>query len=105
MSFTLLALSAIFLGFYVVLSRFKTQKKSFNFRVLSALAGGLLFGGIIQIALGTDSAVGLQFSELISVRKWLRQAAADDSDSTGVCCDDSFHHERRRHQRPLENRT
>ncbi|MCG9543102.1 cation:dicarboxylase symporter family transporter [Vibrio sp. Isolate33] len=67
MSLTLLALSAIFLGFYVVLSRFKKQKKSFNFRVLSALAGGLLFGGIIQIALGTDSAVGLQFSELISL--------------------------------------
>ena len=67
MSLTLLALSAIFLGFYVVLSRFKKQKKSFNFRVLSALVGGLLFGGIIQVALGTDSAVGLQFSDLISL--------------------------------------
>lgn len=67
MSFQFIVLSILFLGFYAVLANFKKQKKSFNYRVLSALVCGLLFGGAIQMSLGVDhSAVG-SFAEFISV--------------------------------------
>ena len=66
MNLILIALIAIFVGFYVLLSRLKTNKKSFNYRVLSALFGGLLIGGAIQLTLGVNSDINNQFAELIS---------------------------------------
>lgn len=63
---TFLTLTVLFLGFYVILSKFKQQKKTFNFRVLSALVAGLLFGGIIQLVLGFDNEVTTGFAEFIS---------------------------------------
>ncbi len=38
MSVSFIGLSILFFGFYALLANFKKQKKSFNFRVLSALA-------------------------------------------------------------------
>ncbi len=67
MSLTFIVLCILFLGFYAVLSRFKKQKKSFNYRVLSALVGGLLFGGAIQITLGFGNEAVSGFAEFISV--------------------------------------
>ncbi|MGF1722324.1 cation:dicarboxylase symporter family transporter [Vibrio kyushuensis] len=67
MSFTFIALSVLFFAFYVILSKFKKQKKTFNFRVLSALVGGLLFGGAIQLTLGFGNEAVNGFAELISV--------------------------------------
>ncbi|WP_367990274.1 cation:dicarboxylate symporter family transporter [Vibrio sp. NTOU-M3] len=67
MSLTLVVLSIVFVGFYFVLARLKTQKRSFNYRVLSALVAGLLFGGVIQLGLGTGSDAGIRFAELISI--------------------------------------
>ncbi|MGF1703859.1 cation:dicarboxylase symporter family transporter [Photobacterium makurazakiensis] len=67
MSVILITLIVAFLGFYAVLSRLKSRKKSFNYRVLSALVGGLLFGGAIQVMLGTDGEISTQFSDLISI--------------------------------------
>ncbi|WP_019615602.1 cation:dicarboxylate symporter family transporter [Psychromonas ossibalaenae] len=67
MSITFIILSALFLGFYAMLSRFKKQRKSFNFRVLSALVGGLMFGGAIQLTLGFNNEMLTGFTELISV--------------------------------------
>ncbi|MGF1682489.1 cation:dicarboxylate symporter family transporter [Photobacterium minamisatsumaniensis] len=67
MSVILITLIVAFLGFYAVLSRLKSRKKSFNYRVLSALVGGLLFGGAIQLILGTDGEISAQFSDLISI--------------------------------------
>ncbi|OZG72766.1 L-cystine transporter [Hahella sp. CCB-MM4] len=67
MSLALIALCALFLSFYFVLARLKTQKKSFNFRVLSALVAGLLFGGAIQLVLGTNSEAATSFGEFISL--------------------------------------
>ncbi|CAM3805109.1 cation:dicarboxylate symporter family transporter [Parendozoicomonas haliclonae] len=67
MSLTFLLLSVLFFGFYWLLGRLKAQKKSFNTRVLSALVGGLVFGGLIQLTLGlTDTGLG-QFASLIAV--------------------------------------
>jgi L-cystine uptake protein TcyP (sodium:dicarboxylate symporter family) len=67
MSLTFIVLCILFLGFYAVLSRFKKQKKSFNYRVLSALVGGLLFGGAIQVTLGFGNEAVSGFAEFISV--------------------------------------
>ncbi len=70
MSFTLIILCIIFLGFYAVLWFFKRQRKSFNYRVLNALFAGLLFGGAIQLILGIDGInhdVIDEFSQFISV--------------------------------------
>ncbi|MFA0065971.1 cation:dicarboxylase symporter family transporter, partial [Vibrio breoganii] len=67
MSFQFIVLSVLFLGFYAVLSNFKKQKKTFNYRVLSALVGGLLFGGVIQLSLGVDHSAVASFGEFISV--------------------------------------
>lgn len=67
MSVTFIALSGLFLGFYAVLSKLKSQKKSFNFRVLSALVAGLLFGGSIQLIFGFGNEITASFSEFISV--------------------------------------
>jgi L-cystine uptake protein TcyP (sodium:dicarboxylate symporter family) len=57
----------LFLGFYAVLANFKKQKKSFNFRVLSALVAGLLFGGAIQLVLGFGNEATTGFAEFISI--------------------------------------
>ncbi|MEZ9430787.1 cation:dicarboxylase symporter family transporter [Vibrio splendidus] len=67
MSVSFIALSVLFFGFYALLSNFKKQKKSFNFRVLSALAAGLLFGGAIQLVFGVGNVATSGFAELISV--------------------------------------
>lgn len=49
-------LIAIFLGLIYMLSWLKKSKrKNFNFRVLTALIVGLVFGGIVQILFGADS--------------------------------------------------
>ncbi len=49
-------LIAIFLGLIFMLRWLKSsKKKSFNFRVLTALIVGLVFGGIIQALFGSDS--------------------------------------------------
>ena len=67
MSFSFIVLSILFFSFYALLNRFKEQKKSFNFRVLSALAAGLAFGGAIQLFFGFQSPDTAGFAELISV--------------------------------------
>ncbi len=67
MSLTFIILSLLFFGFYFLLGRLKTQKKSFNTRVLSALLGGLVFGGAIQLILGLQYSGSEHFAELISV--------------------------------------
>ncbi|ASI93210.1 cation:dicarboxylase symporter family transporter [Vibrio mediterranei] len=67
MSLTFIALCVLFLGFYAVLANFKKQKKSFNFRVLSALVAGLLFGGAIQLVLGFGNEATTGFAEFISI--------------------------------------
>lgn len=67
MSPTFIVLCCLFFGFYGLLNKFKTQKKSFNFRVLSALAAGLLFGGAIQLVLGFGNELTAVFSDLISL--------------------------------------
>ncbi|MFA0289316.1 cation:dicarboxylase symporter family transporter, partial [Vibrio sp. 10N.222.45.F7] len=67
MSVSFIGLSILFFGFYALLSNFKKQKKSFNFRVLSALAAGLLFGGAIQLVFGVGNVATSGFAELISV--------------------------------------
>ncbi|MGR6834958.1 cation:dicarboxylate symporter family transporter [Aliivibrio wodanis] len=67
MSLTLIGLFIAFLGFYFLLSQLKKNKKSFNYRVLTALIGGLVFGSLIQLTLGNHSVVAGEFSELISI--------------------------------------
>lgn len=67
MSLTLIGLFIAFLGFYFLLSQLKKHKKSFNYRVLTALIGGLVFGSLIQLTLGNHSVVAGEFSELISI--------------------------------------
>ena len=67
MSLTLIGLFITFLGFYFLLSQLKKHKKSFNYRVLTALIGGLVFGSLIQLTLGNHSVVAREFSELISI--------------------------------------
>lgn len=67
MNITFLILCAIFAIFYVALSRFKKQRKSFNFRVLTALVGGLIFGGAIQLTLGYGAEATASFNEFISI--------------------------------------
>ncbi|MFC5080324.1 L-cystine uptake protein TcyP [Vibrio thalassae] len=67
MSLTFIALCVLFLGFYAVLANFKKQKKTFNFRVLSALVAGLLFGGAIQLVLGFGNETTTGFAEFISI--------------------------------------
>lgn len=67
MSLTFIALCVLFLGFYAVLANFKKQKKTFNFRVLSALVAGLLFGGAIQLVLGFGNEATTGFAEFISI--------------------------------------
>ncbi|EGQ7649991.1 cation:dicarboxylase symporter family transporter [Vibrio alginolyticus] len=67
MSISFIALSALFFGFYALLATFKKKKKTFNFRVLSALAAGLLFGGAIQMVFGVGNTITVGFAELISL--------------------------------------
>lgn len=67
MSPTFLVLCGLFFGFYITLHQLKKQKKSFNFRVLTALAAGLLFGGSVQLILGFGNEATTGFSELISL--------------------------------------
>lgn len=67
MNVTFIVLCVLFLGFYALLSRFKKQKKSFNFRVLTALLGGLVFGGVIQLMLGFGNEATTEFAAFISV--------------------------------------
>ncbi len=67
MNLILIGLSVLFLGFYFVLFKMKSNDKSFSYRVLSALVGGLLFGGAVQLSFGASSEVVTQFTEWISV--------------------------------------
>lgn len=67
MDVILIGLSLAFISFYFVLFKMKESDKSFNFRVLTALVGGLIFGELIQVGLGTTSETVQQFSEFISV--------------------------------------
>ena len=67
MSFTLIGLFIAFLGFYFLLSQLKKHKKSFNYRVLTALIGGLVFGSLIQLTLGNNHVIARHFAELISI--------------------------------------
>ena len=67
MSFTLIGLFIAFLGFYFLLSKLKKHKKSFNYRVLTALIGGLVFGSLIQLTLGNNHVIARHFAELISI--------------------------------------
>ncbi len=50
MSVSFIGLSILFFGFYALLANFKKQKKSFNFRVLSALAAGLTRYSAVQFS-------------------------------------------------------
>ncbi|MGF1900166.1 cation:dicarboxylate symporter family transporter [Aliivibrio sifiae] len=67
MSFTLTGLFIAFLGFYFLLFQLKKHKKSFNYRVLTALIGGLVFGSLIQLILGNGNSITGNFAEIISV--------------------------------------
>lgn len=67
MNIPFIALSLLFFGFYALLSKFKKQKRTFNFRVLTALSVGLLFGGAIQYVFGIGSSATVGFSELLSL--------------------------------------
>lgn len=67
MSISFIVLGILFFSFYALLNRFKKQRKSFNFRVLSALVAGLAFGGAIQLFFGFQSPDTASFAELISV--------------------------------------
>ncbi|MUL01247.1 cation:dicarboxylase symporter family transporter [Aliivibrio fischeri] len=67
MSFTLVGLFIAFLGFYFLLFQLKKHKKSFNYRVLTALISGLVFGGLIQLTLGNGNSITGNFAELISI--------------------------------------
>ncbi len=67
MSISFIVLGILFFSFYALLNRFKKQKKSFNFRVLTALVAGLTFGGAIQLFFGFQSPDTASFAELISV--------------------------------------
>ncbi|PQJ89916.1 cation:dicarboxylate symporter family transporter [Aliivibrio sifiae] len=67
MSFTLIGLFIAFLGFYFLLFQLKKHKKSFNYRVLTALIGGLVFGSLIQLILGNGNSINGNFAEIISV--------------------------------------
>lgn len=67
MSFTLIGLFIAFLGFYFLLFQLKKHKKSFNYRVLTALIGGLVFGSLIQLILGNGNSITGNFAEIISV--------------------------------------
>lgn len=67
MSFTLIGLFIAFLGFYFLLSQLKKHKKSFNYRVLTALIGGLVFGSLIQLTLGNNNIIASHFAEIISI--------------------------------------
>lgn len=63
----LVSLCLVFLGFYALLARFKKQKKTFNYRVLTALVAGLAFGGLVQLMLGFGTETTASFSSFISV--------------------------------------
>ncbi|GIU12463.1 L-cystine transporter tcyP [Shewanella sp. c952] len=67
MSIPFILLSIFFLGFYALLAKLKKQKKTFNFRVLSALIAGLLFGGLIQAIFGVNNLATVGFTELLSI--------------------------------------
>jgi len=67
MSISFIVLGILFFSFYALLNRFKKQRKSFNFRVLTALVAGLTFGGAIQLFFGFQSPDTTSFAELISV--------------------------------------
>lgn len=67
MDFILFGLGFVFLGFYFLLFKMKSMDKSFSYRVLTALIGGLFFGGVIQLTFGASSSTVQQFTELISV--------------------------------------
>ncbi len=67
MSISFIVLGILFFSFYALLNRFKKQRKSFNFRVLTALVAGLTFGGAIQLFFGFQSPDTASFAELISV--------------------------------------
>lgn len=61
-------LIAIFIGLLYMLSWLKRSKrKSFNFRVLTALIVGLVFGGIIQMLFGSDSQVTTDLVTFMSI--------------------------------------
>ncbi len=67
MELSLISLSLFFLGFYALLARFKKQKKTFNYRVLTALVAGLAFGGLVQLFFGFGSDTAVSFSSFISI--------------------------------------
>ncbi len=61
-------LIAIFIALLYMLSWLKRSKrKSFNFRVLTALIVGLVFGGIIQVLFGSDSQVTTDLVTFMSI--------------------------------------
>ncbi len=61
-------LIAIFIGLLYMLSWLKRSKrKSFNFRVLTALLIGLIFGGIVQMLFGADSQVTTDLVTFMSI--------------------------------------
>lgn len=47
-------LIAVFVAILIFIRSLKKKKKSFNFRVLTALVLGLAFGAVVQLAVGTD---------------------------------------------------
>lgn len=49
-----IVLIAAFIAILIFIRSLKKKKKSFNFRVLTALVLGLMFGAAVQLALGTD---------------------------------------------------
>lgn len=54
---TSILLIAIFIGILVLLKGLKKRKKTFNFRVLTALIIGLVFGLIVQLGFGSEQSM------------------------------------------------
>ncbi len=64
---TMFLIIIFILGLYLLLKLKTKFKKTFNFRVLSALVLGLIFGGIIQVVFGFDSNITTEFTTFTNI--------------------------------------
>ncbi len=64
---TIFLIIIFILGLYLLLKLKTKFKKTFNFRVLTALVLGLIFGGIIQIIFGFDSNITTDFTTFTNI--------------------------------------
>lgn len=63
-----LVLIVVFIGGLILLGKLKSKyKKKFNFRVLTALVLGIIFGGIVQFIFGFDSETTINFTVFTNI--------------------------------------